>query len=558
MSSTRIRFGDAKQETKIRHLPQITFKIYRQNRYSERIVLCESELAKKWGLNAGPHSKEALRKLFPADTVRAFQRSVKEVFQGKKKAFEWYFKGKQLCTILSPVKEDDAVKEIIGFTIHLSDMPRDNASPQDPACSGFQTRLPNQFAFQEHLTECIANDHHRQHAVLLIDFDRFKNVSQILGRVVGNQLLQQAADRLTQKYAEKPNVELFHFGRDEFVLLAKRIADENEAARIAEALRALFKKPFHVDGYELRLTVSIGISLYPCHGKQAEDLVKGADTALDQAKQQGGNTFQFYRFGVGAVAQANFNLENDLHRALEKEELLVYYQPQIALSKPRLCGVEALLRWQHPQKGLLMPSSFIPLAEQTGLIIPIGEYVLRRACLDYHRFWQFGIPPIPIAVNLSVRQFFKKDLVDRFSEIIQDTGCDPAFIHLEITESMAIDIEHTATMLKTFKTLGFQISLDDFGTGYSSLNYVRHLPLDHLKIDRSFVSELHNDRKVQALVRSIISLGHSLGLTIIAEGIETKEQLQFLRKAGADRAQGHLFSPAMPSDALIRWRLNRD
>lgn len=421
----------------------------------------------------------------------------------------------------------------------------------------FQIPLPNPHLFHQRLTENISQASDQQHAVFLMDLDRFKYINQSLGRAIGHQLLQQVAERLSKKYRDEKNMEWFHFGRDEFVLLASQIGGEREATAIAKCLLSLFKEPFVVEGYELHMTTSIGIACYPCHGNQVEDLVKGVDRALDQAKRLNGNQFQFYRSGAGGTAQKNFSLENDLYRALDKQELLVYYQPQVSLPEMKLCGVEALLRWNHPTRGLLPPLQFIPIAEQTGLIIPIGEYVLEQICRDFHRFKRFGMSPLTISVNLSMRQFFKKDLVPHFKQITQSAGCHPESIQLEITESMAMDIERITIMLKELKQLGFQISLDDFGTGYSSLNHIRHLPLDNLKIDRSFISEIHRDPKVQALVRCIIAMAHSLDLRIIAEGIETTEQLQFLCEEGADQVQGYLFSPALPRDDLMTWFLHR-
>lgn len=529
----------------MQHVSQFSFKIYRHHHGSYRVVLSESPFAKEWGHHKGQGSNLP-QDVFPAETVQKLNQYIPQAFLGKEKAFEWTYKQQRLYTVLSPLREHGEIKEVIGTSIDLSKFNKSESNVK-------LTHLLNEKFVYQQLSDCISRHEGQQHAVFLMDLDRFKYINQSLGRTVGNQLLQQVEARLRKNYGNEHDVELFHFGRDEFVLLALSIEGEEEAANIAKSLLSLFKEPFLVEGYELHMTTSIGISLYPHHGNQVEELIKGVDMAMDQVKKLNGNHYQFYKAGAGIVTEENFNLEYDLHHALEKQELVVFYQPQICLSKKKLCGVEALLRWKHPQKGLIPPSQFIPLAEQTGLIIPIGEYVLKQVCRDFHKFLKLGIPPFTIAVNLSNRQFFKKDLVDRFAGILHENGCDPKYIQLEITESMAMDIERVTAMLQKFKELGFQISLDDFGTGYSSLNYVRHLPLDNLKIDRSFVKEINYDPKVQALVRSIINMGHSLDLTIIAEGIETKEQMNMLRQEGADHAQGYFFSPAMPSDELMTW-----
>jgi diguanylate cyclase (GGDEF)-like protein/PAS domain S-box-containing protein len=385
-------------------------------------------------------------------------------------------------------------------------------------------------------------------ALLFIDLDRFKTINDSLGHVVGDQLLQGVAERLRRLSRETDTVS--RLGGDEFLLLLT-VNDASDAAREAQTLLAAIAEPYVIGGHSLRITPSIGIALFPKDGTSFADLLKCADVAAYKAKESGRGTFHFFTPEMNAGALEKLALENALRHALTNNELVLHYQPQIALINRQVVGVEALIRWQHPEKGLISPATFIPLAEESGLIAPIGEWVLREACRQ-NRLWQKArILSAPISVNLSARQFSLGNVLDLVSSVLADTELPASRLELEITEGLLVqDAETTLSMLKALKAHGVRIAVDDFGTGYSSLSYLKRFPLDRLKIDQSFVRDLVTNRDDQAIASAIINLGSSLGLAVIAEGVETAEQLAILRSLGCNEAQGYLFARPMPASDL--------
>lgn len=419
------------------------------------------------------------------------------------------------------------------------------------------TNLPNRLLFDEQLSLALVNAHQRGEmlAVAFLDLDRFKTVNDTLGHAVGDQLLQQVTERLQGCLRECDAVA--RWGGDEFTLLLPHISCAEDVSKIAWRILDVLSTPFCLEEHELYITASLGIALAPYDGEDAETLLKNADTAMYRAKQQGKNNYQFYSPEMNTKALEQLALEADLRKALVRDEFLLYYQPQVDINTGEIVGMEALLRWQHPQLGLVPPNQFIPLAEETGLICQIGEWVLRTACVQ-HQAWRLaGLSPMRIAVNLSARQFQQQGLVQTIVQILQETKIDPCYLELEITESIAMqDVDLTIAVLQELRQMGIHIAMDDFGTGYSSLSTIKHFPLQIIKIDQSFVRDLMIDPSDAAIAKAVVALGQGLNLKTLAEGVETLEQLKFLQSIGCDIAQGYLFSKPLPSEAASQLLLD--
>jgi diguanylate cyclase (GGDEF)-like protein len=385
--------------------------------------------------------------------------------------------------------------------------------------------------------------------VLLLNLDRFKTINDSLGYTAGDRLLQSVAQRLTSCVRESDTVA--RFGGDEFAILLTQIPRAQDAANVARAIKQALDQAFLFEDQEIFVSTSIGISCYPQDGRDTAGLLKTAGAALDRAKVQGGNVFQFYTAGGTTRALKQLVLESNLRPGLERAEFVVQYQPQVGVRGFQLAGMEALVRWQHPSLGLLYPSEFVPLAEESGLIISLGDWVMRTACLQ-NKLWQdAGLTPLTLSVNFSARQFQQASFIEDVARILKDTNLDPRWLELELTESSIMkDPEEAIEKLHELKLMGIKVAIDDFGTGYSSLNYLKRFPIDTLKIDKTFVSDVCRDPHDTAIVRAIIDLGHALDLTVIAEGVETKEQLQYLSALECDVVQGFLFSKALSASAF--------
>lgn len=412
------------------------------------------------------------------------------------------------------------------------------------------TGLPNRLLFADRLSQAIHGAHrnHGKLAVLFIDLDRFKQVNDSFDHSYGDEVLKAVATRLRSLFREDDTIA--RMGSDEFTVILGSLQQDQDAALVARKILDLIQKPFDVQGHGVFLGVSIGISLYPEHGSSVDDLVRNADTAMYRAKEEGGNSFQYYSRELTAKAFERVLLESSLHKAVEHGELVLHYQPQLDLASGTICGLEALVRWQHADMGLVSPARFIPLAEETGIILPMGDWILREACRQMQQWREKLIVPNDalISVNLSVKQFDQPDMAARISRILQETGLDPEALELEITESTMMHApEATAHTLRDLRTLGVKVAIDDFGTGYSSLNYLKRLPLTKLKIDQSFVFDIPNDPNDVAIARAVIALGRSLSLRVLAEGVETREQQAFLTREGCHSGQGYLFARPLPA-----------
>ena len=416
------------------------------------------------------------------------------------------------------------------------------------------TQLPNRNLLQSWLQHAIAHAHRtgKDFAILFLDLDRFKTVNDSLGHSAGDTLLRAMAARLqASRRAEDIIVRL---GGDEFVIVLEDLLREEWVAVVARKILKILEPPFFIGGQEFFLTGSIGISLFPRDGEDAETLLKNADTAMYRAKETGGNNIQFYAKDMNLRVVERLKMEQDLRYALERQELELHYQPQADLKNGRIVGVEALLRWEHPQHGLISPGKFVPLAEETGLIVPIGEWVLRTAC-EQAKAWQArGLPALRVAVNLSPRQFIQQDMTDMVLNILRETGLEARCLDLEITESLIMqDVDRGIAILRALKSLGLRLSIDDFGTGYSSLNYLKRFPIDQLKIDRSFVHDITTNQDDAAIALAVIAMAHSMKLRVIAEGVETGGQLAFLRLNRCDEMQGYYLSRPLPAQEITAF-----
>ncbi|MEW8316854.1 MAG: EAL domain-containing protein [Candidatus Thiodiazotropha endolucinida] len=413
------------------------------------------------------------------------------------------------------------------------------------------TNLPNRLLFEDRLEHAIAQAKRqkRQLAVLFLDLDRFKNINDSLGHAMGDELLKEVATRLQNILRDDDTAA--RLGGDEFTVLVENVEDPSQAAVVASKIQEKFKAPFRIAGRELHVTTSIGISIYPEDGKDVADLTKNADAAMYQAKEQGRNSYRYYTSELTRTAFERLLLETELRSALHQNQLLLYYQPQISLHNGEMTGAEAVLRWHHPRLGIIPPARFIPLAEESGLIHEIGNWVLKEACEQTRYLHRQGLFHGRMAINLSVRQIMQTDLILRFEQIIGESGCPPDMLQLEVTEGIFMgQMKHSVPVLDVFKKLGVSIAIDDFGTGYSSLSYLKQLPIDKLKIDRSFIRDMPHDSDAVAITQAIVSLGKNLGLRITAEGIETMAQQSLLQKMGCQEGQGYLYSPPVPAETF--------
>src|SRR5215212_3391143 len=442
-------------------------------------------------------------------------------------------------------------EEIACFAIDLSHNKQTQEKLNHLAYHDAVTDLPNQVLFKDRLKQAIALSRRsdQMQAVLMLNVDRFKTINDSLGYMAGDRLLQSVAQRLTSCVRESDTVA--RFGADEFAILLTQIPRAQDAGNVARAIKQSLSQAFIFDDQEIFVSSSIGISLYPQDGRDTAGLLKTASVALDRAKTQGGNNFQLYTAGGTTRALKQLVLESNLRSGLDRSEFFIQYQPQVDVRGFHLVGMEALVRWQHPSLGLLYPGEFITLAEESGMIILLGDFVMRTACAQ-NKVWQDrGLPPMRLSVNFSARQFQQATFITDVEHILKETNLDPRWLELELTESSIMkDPEEAIEKLHELKLMGINVAIDDFGTGYSSLNYLKRFPIDTLKIDKTFVSDVCKDPHDTAIVRAIIDLGHALDMTVIAEGVETKEQLQYLSALDCDVVQGFLFSKALSTKAF--------
>ncbi|MCL4499161.1 MAG: EAL domain-containing protein [Chloroflexi bacterium] len=471
---------------------------------------------------------------------------------GQKTArFDLYHKGKDgrivPVEIHARIVDFDGRKVVAGIARDISERKQAEEMIKRMAYYDPLTGLPNRALFIDRLKVALAHAKRNRErlAIMFLDLDDFKSINDTLGHVLGDELMREVAERLRSLMRESDTVA--RLGGDEFTLLLSPVNHEDDAETVAERILDALAPSFKLHDHEFHVTASVGIALFPGDGRTVESLLKNADSAMYRAKEQGRNNYQVYTPAMNAGAKTRLALETSLRHALERDEFVLHYQPQVNIETGRVVGIEALIRWNHPERGLIQPLDFIPLAEETGLIVPIGVWVLRTTC-EQNKAWQTaGLQPVRVSVNLSARQFQQQNLVETVTRILDETGLDPGYLELEITESIAMrNAKRTIKTLASLKEKGVLIAIDDFGTGYSSLSYLKRFPIHTLKIAEAFVHDVGGNPDSAAIASTIIALAKNLKLNTVAEGVETEEQLAFLRERRCHEMQGFLFSHPVP------------
>ena len=456
--------------------------------------------------------------------------------------------GSRVPVLISAILQE---QQIAWFAFDLSNNEQSRERITHLAYHDALTRLPNQSLFKDRLKQAIALSSRSDQiqAVLLLNVDRFKTINDSLGYTAGDQMLQAIAQRLTSCVRESDTVA--RFGADEFAVLLMQLSRTQDAANTAKAIKQAVEQAFLIDGRELFITSSIGISVYPQDGRDTATLLKNAGVALQRAKEKGRGDYEFYASGNTSQALKQLLLESQMRPGLERGEFVVEYQPQVDVKTFQLVGMEALVRWNHPALGMLQPSDFIQLAEDTGMITQIGDWVLRTAFAQNKLWLDSGFSPMRLAVNVSARQFQQSAFIGTICDLLKETNLDPALLELELTEaSIMKEPEKAIDKLNKLRDLGIKIAIDDFGTGYSSLSYLKRFPIDTLKIDKTFVADVSTDEDDAAIAKAIVMMGHALDMSVIAEGVETPQQLEYLTSLGCDVIQGYLFSPPLSTESF--------
>ena len=475
--------------------------------------------------------------------------------------------GGKFCSFMSasPLLDSKGkVVGVMGISRDITERKRAEEKIEHMAYHDQLTGLPNRGLLIDRINQVLDRGGRQSKlaVILFLDLDRFKYVNDSLGHAAGDALLKAVAERL-KKSTRKADTVARH-GGDEFTILIQDLSKVEYITNVIEKIFAAFEAPFNLKGQKFFITISMGVSIYPNDGENAEVLLKNADIAMYRAKEEGRNTYQFFTNSMQESATARLNLEYKLRKAIEKEEFVLHYQPQVDTTTGDVIGMEALLRWQDPEKGLIPPGEFIPLAEDTGLIVPIGDWVLHTACTQNKMWQERGLKPVTMSVNVSMRQFKQKDFVSIVRRTLKETNLNPRYLELELTESLLMDdIESVIKKLHELKALGIRLSIDDFGTGYSSLEYLKQMPVDMLKIAQEFVKDINVDHNDVAIAKATIQMAQSMGLEVIAEGVETIENQRVLSDLHCNKTQGYLFSKPVPPEEFERllkkeWRFRID
>ncbi|TQR19796.1 EAL domain-containing protein [Psychrobacillus vulpis] len=458
----------------------------------------------------------------------------------------------ELLSIASIVNSSGETTNYFGVFSDISSEKVVEKEIEELTNTDYLTNIPNRYSFYDSLNDLInlSKQNHDKHGILFIDLDRFKQINETLGNEVGDSLLIEVANRIQSLVKQK---HLFaRYGGDEFLLALNNILYQKEAAKLAREITKKLNKPFYIEGNEIYITSSIGISIFPQDGIDAEKLIHKADKAMYFAKQNGRNQYAFYFDELKRDSKRLLLLEAELRKAIQQKEFSIHYQPKISIEKQEIIGVEALVRWTSDKLGTVSPGEFIPYAEETGLIIPLSEVILEKVCMDIIEWRMKGISDIPVSINIAALHFQQDDFIERINTIVMQYNCSPQQLELELTERTVMkDSESIVKKLIKLKHMGFKISIDDFGTGYSSLSYLNRFPLNYLKIDSSFVKQITALKDKQAIVDCIILMAHRLHIKVVAEGVETKDQVKLLKEMDCDIIQGYYFSKPIPSTELL-------
>ena len=497
--------------------------------------------------------------VLPLDVAKKFQTHITKALQQKQiTSFEYELTMPHgLLYFEARVSHLDKYNQVIVIIRDITEQHKSDELIRHQAYFDSLTLLPNRFLALDRLCQILieADRNNEQAAVFFLDLDDFKKVNDSLGHETGDKLLIESAHRLQQILRKEDTVG--RLGGDEFIILLRGLKNNDNALAVAENLLKTFREPFKVDGKELILTMSIGVAIYPKNGRSASDLLRNADTAMYQAKALGRNTYSFFTQEMNTVMQRRFEIEDQMRGALERNEFELHFQPQLDVKSASIIGAEALLRWHNPTLGNITPDEFIPIAEHSGLIIPIGEYVIKQALSFLNKWQKIDRKKYTMAVNLSPRQFRNTKLIGFITNILNENDISATSLELEITEDVLMSGEpYIHDALISISDLGIKLSMDDFGTGYSSLSYLRQYPFDVLKVDRSFINGITSNKADCDLVKATIAMSHSLDLTVVAEGVETKEQLQLLENLGCDFVQGYYFSRPIPAERLLEFSAN--
>jgi diguanylate cyclase (GGDEF)-like protein/PAS domain S-box-containing protein len=535
----------------VNSMNNLIFKVTKDENGRFVYTLNEGKLAAALGLNGENMNGKTPQEIFPSELVQLFEHHYKSVFMGETASYTYSFKGKHLLTYLSPVYRSQEVEEIIGCINDITDLHHAQQEVNFMAFHDIVTNLPNRRKFNEDMSGLSSNKNTDRLAVFFLDLDRFKQVNDSLGHTVGDDLIKKVSERLKDAAASKGLI--YRFAGDEFIIVYPDIEGKQAVSRYAEEILSMYEKPFLLDnGLEIYTTSSIGISIFPEHGEDYDTLLKNADTAMYVAKSKGRNTFAIYERRMNEHHEEALLIEQHLRKAIENDELELHFQPKLDLLTERVNGVEALLRWNNPLLGSVPPSKFIPIAEDTGLIIGLDEWVLEKAC-QQNKEWNDGTfsTPVKIAVNISPLHFRLPNFWNVVERILTKTGLDPQLLEIEITENSFIDnTAECIACLKRLREMKVSVAIDDFGKGFSSLNYLRKFPINSLKIDRAFIQEVAEHTEDTAIVKAITYLAHELNLKVVAEGIETKAVMELLRELKCDEIQGYYISRPLPKKEL--------
>lgn len=498
---------------------------------------------------------EPIALLVEPGSRQLFQETLQQAFLGEAKQTNINITHRsgfplELQVVCAPMIQEDEVIGTVMISQDLSDRKRNVERIRYMAYYDDMTGLPNRTLFQMKLTETLARskEEDRVVGICYLDLDRFKLVNASFGREFGDMLLMQVAERLNRDLSE--NDFAARMEGDEFALLFCNLQSEKHLLELSRQLLKSIEEPYELKGFPLHITASIGSVTNRIEDDDSYTLIKKADMALVKVKESGKNDCLLYSESWSNSSLERLTLQHEMYRAIQRNEFILHYQPQYDLDSCTMVGVEALVRWNHPLKGIILPGSFIPLAEESGMIVQICDWVLEEACRQNKAWQDAGLPPIPVSVNLSIRQFVQNDLASKVSAVLDKTGLDAKYLDLEITESMTMDVGHVSRCILALTELGVGISVDDFGTGYSSFHYLKNFPIDRLKIDRSFVRDIQQDPSDAEIVAAIIAMAHNLNIQVIAEGVETEGQMEFLRKHNCDEMQGYFWSPPVSSDNI--------